>query len=851
MPTGRLAAPNQLRLAIGLSLRDPAGLDRFLQRLCDPASPEYRQYLRPEQVAARFGPTVQDYEAVKTFAHSNGLTITGTYTNRLLLDVVGPASAVERAFHLTLRTYRHPTEAREFSAPDTEPAVDGTLPVADIQGLSDYARPHPKLGKRDHADTAPKAGSAPDNSGNFFGNDFRNAYAPGVTLTGAGQTIGFVEFDGFYPNDIAAYATAAGDGRADIVIETILLDGYNGLPTGNENGNAEVSLDIEMAMSMAPGLSKIVSFEAGPNGLPNDILNSMLTFSNSINQLSCSWAWGGGPSTTTDNIFKSMAAAGMSFFNASGDSDAFTTGAGSINGVDNPELTNAPSSSPYLTQVGGTALTMNGTGASYASETAWNQGDGTGTSGGISSYYAIPNWQTNVSMTFNGGSTNNRNTPDVAMSAAKNMYIVLGGQGLGSDGWGGTSFAAPLWAGFTALMNQQALGAGRPPVGFINPAIYSLAAGPAYANCFHDITTGSNTWSGSPDLFYATNGYDLCTGLGTPTGQPLIDALAGPAQSLDLTPRAGFTASGPLGGPFSGSPQVFTLTNSGASSITWSVINTSAWLNVSPANGTLPAWGQTPLTVNLTSAAASLGLGTYAATVLVTNVNGGAMSLPAALQVKRLIENGGFETGDFTGWTLNGSTRLNLVTSNGDFVHSGSYAAALGQSPSLGFLSQTLTTLPGQLYLLSFWLDNPTNSGGATPNQFLVQWNGITVFNQTNIPFTSWTNVQLFVTAASLSTVLAFGFEDTPDYLGLDDIRGMPVPLPAFYAVQTTLGGLRFTWNTITGLTYQVQYKTNLFEPNWIVLGVPLVATGTSLTFADTNVDVPAPARFYRLMLSP
>jgi subtilase family serine protease len=120
------------------------------------------------------------------------------------------------------------------------------------------------------------------------------------------------------------------------------------------------------------------------------------------------------------------------------------------------------------------------------------------------------------------------------MSAAENMYITFGGKGLGADGWGGTSFAAPLWAGFTALMNQQALGAGRPPVGFINPAIYSLATGPAYDSCFHDITTGSNTWSASPELFYATNGYDLCTGLGTPTGQPLIDALAGPAQSLDL-----------------------------------------------------------------------------------------------------------------------------------------------------------------------------------------------------------------------------------------------------------------------------------------------------------------------------
>ena len=92
-----------------------------------------------------------------------------------------------------------------------------------------------------------------------------------MTLTGTGQMVGLVEFDGFYSSDIAAYAAAAGNGRTSIVIQTVLLDGYNGVPTtGSDSGNPEVSLDIEMAMAMAPGLSKIVSFEAGPNGLQNE-----------------------------------------------------------------------------------------------------------------------------------------------------------------------------------------------------------------------------------------------------------------------------------------------------------------------------------------------------------------------------------------------------------------------------------------------------------------------------------------------------------------------------------------------------------------------------------------------------
>ena len=92
--------------------------------------------------------------------------------------------------------------------------------------------------------------------------------------------------------------------------------------------------------------------------------------------------------------------------------------------------------------------------------------------------------------------------------------------------FGGTSCAAPLWAGFTALVNQQAAINGHAPVGFINPAVYAIAAGPGYLNCFHDTTTGNNTWSGSPNLFYATNVYDLCTGLGTPNGTNLINVLA-------------------------------------------------------------------------------------------------------------------------------------------------------------------------------------------------------------------------------------------------------------------------------------------------------------------------------------
>jgi hypothetical protein len=132
-----------------------------------------------------------------------------------------------------------------------------------------------------------------------------------------------------------------------------------------------------------------------------------------------------------------------------------------------------------------------------------------------------------------------------------------------------------------------------------------------------------------------------------------------------------------------------------------------------------------------------------------------------------------------------------------------------------------------------------------------VQWNGTTIFNQTNMPFTTWTNLQFIVTATGASTVLQFGFRDDPYYLGLDDISVTPIPVPSFLAATKTSSTFNLTWGTMTGLVYQVQYKTNLPQTNWINLGKPLIATSTNLTVSDTNAISSSPQRFYRLVVSP
>src|SRR5262249_8756328 len=154
------------------------------------ASPSFRHYLSPEQFTERFGPTAADYQAVIDFANSNGLKITHQNANRLVLDVEGTVTNIEKAVRINLRTYRHPTEARNFFAPDPAPSLTTGTRIVHIGGLNNYIRPHPKHVRGAKAVTS-KIGSAP--GGGLMGNDFRQAYVPGTTLTGAGQCVGLVE----------------------------------------------------------------------------------------------------------------------------------------------------------------------------------------------------------------------------------------------------------------------------------------------------------------------------------------------------------------------------------------------------------------------------------------------------------------------------------------------------------------------------------------------------------------------------------------------------------------------------------------------------------------------------------
>jgi hypothetical protein len=957
-PTNLLPATNRLNLAIGLPLRNQDALQKLLAEIYDPASTNYHRYLTPEQFAARFGPTEQDYQSLIAFATTNGLTVTATYPNRALLDVSGSAATVDKVFHVTLRVYPHPTENRAFYAPDAEPSIDFSLPVLHVSGLDNFSIPQPAVLKKNPLkDRAPGAipaagGSGPGSS--FMGTDFRASYAPGVTLDGAGQQVGLLEFDGYLKSDITNYENQAGLPHVPLV--NVLVDpSFNGTPSSDDT---EVCLDIEMAISMATNLAAVVVFEAGLTTGNFDSLLASMAASNQIKQFSSSWFINSATDPNADQIFTNMAVQGQSFFQASGDGDAW------VNRIW------VPAASPYITCVGGTTLTMNGSGALYGSETVWNLGNDnntvwgqingngySGSGGGVSTNYPIPSWQQGINMVTNQGSTTWRNIPDVALTADNIFVVANNGQSYSSVG--GTSAAAPLWAGFCALANQQAALLGKPAVGFLNPALYAIGKGPNHASAFHDITIGNNFSGVSPTNYPAVSGFDLCTGWGTPSGQNLINALV-PPDVLGIVPAIGFVATGPASGPFSPGSQIFSLTNSGIGTITWSLVNTSVWLNASATTGSLAAGATNSVTMSLTAAANNLGVGTYNATVnfsnwtthvvqrlpfvlqalpplVVTPTNGftatgpvagpfnpnagsfqltntgnaslnwslintsawltasgggtlaagattaatvslsstatnlatgtytanvwftnqtggGARSLQFALLVNQVIvQNGGFEAGDFTGWSFNGNGVYSWVTTYQSPIqpHSGSYFAALGEPNTLAYLSQTVPTLPGQSYLLSLWLNSPNSF--YFPNEFNVSWNGNMLFDQTNVPATSgWTNLQFIVTATGNSTILRFGERDDAWYLGLDDVSLTPIPAALFQPTMVTVtnNNLKFRWNALTGLVYQVQFKTNLLQTNWVVLkNVP--ATNTTVSFVDTNPITGSPQKYYRLLILP
>jgi subtilase family serine protease len=522
---GRLPASQAMNLVIALPLRNEDQLDQLLKDLYDPASPGYRQFLTVEQFTEMFSPTQQEYAAALDFAKENGFTVTGTSSNRLIVQVSGSVANVEAAFHVNIGVYQHPTENRTFYAPDREPTTNLTFSLWHVSGLDNYSIPHPAgLDKRsDGAGSSSNATTGSGPSASFLGSDMRAAYYGGTALTGAGQSVGLLEFHGTDLADLTTYFTNAKQTN-NVPITLLSTDGTStsclDSMAGGNCDDTEQTLDITQALGMAPGLSSLVVYVGSSDAA---IFNAMAT-ANPLNaQLGSSWTWTPSDPTTDDPYFKEFAAQGQNLFQAAGDNKKWTT-TGKASEI-------YPADDVYVTSVGGTDLATSSAAGPWASETAWaNSG------GGISpDELAIPSWQTAAAAGCASCSQTYRNGPDVSANANYTFYVCADQTTCTANNWGGTSFAAPMWAGYMALINQQSVANGKKTLGFINPSLYSIGSGSSYTTDFHDITSGSNGYS-------AATGYDLATGWGSPNGSGLINALAGSSSAATIaSPSPGTT----------------------------------------------------------------------------------------------------------------------------------------------------------------------------------------------------------------------------------------------------------------------------------------------------------------------
>ena len=515
----------QLNLSIGLQLRNSSTLDMLLSNLYAPQSPQFQQFLTPDQFDQLFAPTADQVQQVVTYLQGQGLTVTSIASNNLIIDATGNVAQAQQTFHTQINNYQFGSHS--FYANAKAPTVPTSISqlITSISGLDNSVQYTPlyqrsmlsmRQAQAQHTSALHLMPAAGPTSG-YGPKDVAGAYdvtaLQGANFQGDNQTIALFELDGYQMSDVNQYLQYYNLGSP--TINNVLVDGATG--TAGQ-GAVETELDIELAAGMAPHAKQIV-YE-GPNttqGL-NDTYNKIVT-DNKAQIATTSWglcenSTGAAELQTLDTIFKQAAAQGMSFFAASGDSGAYDCSDTNLN-VD------SPASDPFVTGVGATNLQLSS--GAYGSEAVWSNPSaiqrgpkGAGSGGGLSNTFKLPSWQTGPGVQ-NQYSNGFREVPDVTANGdpatGYAVYCTVTNAGCSATGWlsvGGTSGSAPFWAGCMALINQFLQAQGKQRVGFANPALYGLFNSQQPLSAFHDVTSGNN-------LYYpATTGYDNGSGIGSP-----------------------------------------------------------------------------------------------------------------------------------------------------------------------------------------------------------------------------------------------------------------------------------------------------------------------------------------------
>ncbi len=549
---GSAGAHQQLKLSIGLQLRNQTQLNALLSNMYNVHSTLYHHFLTPQQFATEFGPTPTQIQQVVQYLRSQGVSVDSVAPNGLFIDASADVATVQAAFQVKINQYQ--LGPRTFYANATAPSLPASVAslILSIGGMDNSVQMHP-LFQRTASSVAqskqgiqPLAGyAAPDLLGAYDANPLHQA-----NIQGSSQSVAVFELDGFQQSDIDTFLSKNNLGTPSIT--TSLVDGATN--TAGQ-GAIEVELDIEVIAEMAPKASQVVYI--GPNSTQgvNDTYNQIVT-DNKTQIASISWGEceaqsGNAELQSLDTIFKQGTAQGITFFSAAGDSGAYDCN-------DTNLAVDSPASDPYVTGVGGTNLQINS--GAYGSESVWSSPTdtqrspkGSGGGGGISSFFSEPAWQTGPGVQ-NQYSNGKREVPDISADADPQtgyaVYCTVSAAGCPTSGdivVGGTSAAAPLWAGSMALMNEYLQSQGHTRAGFLSPTLYTLASSQPTYPAFHDVASGTNLYYpatanydmgsgvGSPDIYNIAR--DLASGTTTPTPSPTpTPATPTPVPTTPATP---------------------------------------------------------------------------------------------------------------------------------------------------------------------------------------------------------------------------------------------------------------------------------------------------------------------------
>lgn len=542
-----VAASTNMTVDVALEPRDPAALAAYATAVATPGSSIYREYLPPGAFPSTFGPTAATIDSVAHWLREQGLQSSAISSDHLFFDVKATAGQLEHAFAIKLVLYD--IGGRIAYANTAAPLFDGTVAgaIEGVVGLDDVTlpqhwstlaikkpltsltRPHVVTGGPQPCAAATSTGQEFDS---YTADQLASAYQfsslYGAGDLGAGQTVAIFEQEPNLTSDISAYQSCYATNAAVTYTE---VDG--GAGTGP--GAGEAALDIEDVIGLAPKANIDVYQAPSTNTGTIDDYNTIVT-QDEAKVISTSWGEcesqsGAALSKAENTIFEDAATQGQSVFAASGDN-------GSEDCDTSAPRVDDPASQPFVTGVGGTTLTTLGP---PPTQTVWNdssEAEGAG-GGGISSEWAMPSYQSGAPTplkVINSDSSASpckaaarsycREVPDVSADADPDTAYVIYYDG----SWtvdAGTSAAAPLWAALMALTNASAGCAGT-PVGFANPALYRIAGSSSYSTSFSDIAVGNNDYIPTGykgGLFPAGTGYDMASGLGTPIGSGLSEAL--------------------------------------------------------------------------------------------------------------------------------------------------------------------------------------------------------------------------------------------------------------------------------------------------------------------------------------